>query len=91
MQPGLVASNSSSHGDGAMQSYMSAKNDLTITPEEAADTLIWLALAEVPGETTGEYFHNRDVIAASDAAIADDAAARLWQASEQLVARSLEK
>lgn len=61
------------------------------TGEEAADTLIWFALAEAPGETTGECFHNRDVIAASDAATDDDAVARLWQASEQLVARLLEE
>ena len=91
MHPGLVASNFSSHGDDAMQSYMSAKKDVAITPEEAADTLIWLASAEAPGAATGEYFHDRKVIAASDAATDDDAAARLWRASEQLVARSLEK
>ena len=86
MHPGLVASNFSSHGDDAMQSYMSAKKDIAIAPEEAADTLIWLASAEEPGETTGEYFQDRKVIPASDAATDDAAAARLWQASEQLVA-----
>jgi NAD(P)-dependent dehydrogenase (short-subunit alcohol dehydrogenase family) len=89
MHPGLVSSNFANHGDDAMQSYLQANSDTSISPRDAADTLIWLASAEQPGLTTGQYFHERTSIATSPAAKDAAAAKRLWLESEKLVGHSL--
>ena len=86
MHPGMVSSNFSSHGDDAMQQYMSAKSDNAISPAVAADTLIWLASADEAGATTGGYFFERTPIDPSPAGRDPEAARRLWQESEKLVA-----
>ena len=88
MHPGIVNSNFASHADEGTQRYFSGRNDLA-TPEDAADTLIWLATAAEPGESTGGYFHQRKPIAASAAATDASAASKLWQESEKLVAKAL--
>ncbi|MBB5686725.1 NAD(P)-dependent dehydrogenase (short-subunit alcohol dehydrogenase family) [Sphingobium boeckii] len=86
MHPGVVASNFASHCDAPMQAYMESLRDRSVTPEAAADTLIWLACAHEPGETTGGYYHERQWLMPSPAAQDDSAAHRLWELSETLVA-----
>ena len=85
MHPGVVDSNFVSHADAGMQQYMSTLK--AITPAEGADTLVWLATAEEPGQTSGRYFHNREAIPTSAAAQDDAVAERLWGESEKLIAR----
>jgi len=87
MHPGVVHSNFASHADAGMQAYIQTLEGAT--PEVAADTLVWLAVAEEPGATSGEYFHQRTSIPTSAAAQDDAAAERLWRESETLVARWL--
>ncbi|NML05790.1 SDR family NAD(P)-dependent oxidoreductase [Sphingomonas sp. G-3-2-10] len=86
MHPGVVDSNFASHCDGPMQAYMESIRDKANTPEQAADTLVWLANADEPGRSNGLYFHRREAIAPSPAALDDDAARRLWDVSERLTA-----
>ena len=50
MHPGIVDSNFASHGDAAMQSYLASKKDVSFTPAQGADTLVWLATAAEPGQ-----------------------------------------
>lgn len=88
MHPGIVASNFINHADDAMQSYLRTQDSLS--PAMAADTLIWLASAEEPGQSTGEYFFQRKSVATSPAAQDDDAAQRLWIESEKYVQQSLQ-
>ena len=85
MHPGVVASNFVSHAEEAMQQYMATLK--LVPPEEAADTLVWLATAEEPGQTSGGYYHQRKAVATSVPAQDDAAAERLWIESEALVAR----
>ena len=86
MHPGLVASNFASHGDAGMKAHMEASKDRAISPEQAADTLVWLATDPQPGRTNGLYFHERAAISPSAAALDDESAKRLWNVSEKLVA-----
>jgi NAD(P)-dependent dehydrogenase (short-subunit alcohol dehydrogenase family) len=86
MHPGVVDSNFASHCDAPMQAYMESIRDRSSSPEEAADTLIWLAAAEEPGRSTGLYFHRRQALPPSAAAQDDDAARRLWDVSDALTA-----
>jgi len=88
MHPGVVDSNFASHADSQMQRYMATLKDVSLSPEAAADTLVWLATAPEPGQITGGYYHNRTAIAPSPAAQDDAAAERLWIESEALIAKT---
>jgi hypothetical protein len=60
-----------------------------MSPEQGADTVLWLATAEEPGNSSGDYFHERRPRTPNpvveDAAYVD----RLWTASERLVQGAL--
>lgn len=86
MHPGVVASNFASHCDGPMRAYMESIVDRSVSPEAAAVTLVWLATDEEPGRSTGRYFHDRQELSPSPAALDDDTARRLWETSEAMVA-----
>jgi NAD(P)-dependent dehydrogenase (short-subunit alcohol dehydrogenase family) len=85
MHPGIVDSNFASHADAFMQNYMASLKNVSLTPDQAADTLVWLATASEPGCTTAGYYHQRALVAASAAAQDDAAAERLWEESEVLL------
>ena len=86
MHPGVVDSNFASHCEPAMQAYMDSIKHRSLTPEQAAETLVWLASADEPGRVTGRYWHQCAEVMPAAAALDDAAAARLWAASEALVA-----
>jgi NAD(P)-dependent dehydrogenase (short-subunit alcohol dehydrogenase family) len=86
MHPGVVDSNFTSHADASMQAYM---NTLDLRPPaEAADTLIWLATAEEPGRSSGNYYHLREAVATSAPSQDMELAERLWRESETLIDKS---
>lgn len=89
MHPGIVDSNFAARADDNMRAYLETRKAEAVTPREGADTLIWLAAAAEPGTTTGGYFHQRASMAVSKLGQDDEAAERLWVASEALVARAL--
>jgi NAD(P)-dependent dehydrogenase (short-subunit alcohol dehydrogenase family) len=86
MHPGVVGSNFANHAEPGMKSYMATLE--SFSPEVGADTLLWLATAPEAGRATGGYFHRREALTPSRAALDDEAAARLWAESESLVARA---
>ncbi|WP_295631681.1 SDR family NAD(P)-dependent oxidoreductase [Novosphingobium sp.] len=86
MHPGVVDSNFASHCEPAMQAYMESIKDRSLTPEQAAETLVWLASADEPGRVTGRYWHQCAEVTPASASLDDAAAARLWAVSEELVA-----
>jgi NAD(P)-dependent dehydrogenase (short-subunit alcohol dehydrogenase family) len=87
MEPGVVLdSNFISHADAAMQGYMATLADVAISSEEAAQTLIWLAISPEAGRSSGGYYHRCKPAATSLAAQDEIAADRLWQQSETLIA-----
>jgi len=54
------------------------------TPEQGADTLVWLATAPEVAGITGQYFEKRRAIPLSRDAADPDLAARMWLVSEEL-------
>jgi NAD(P)-dependent dehydrogenase (short-subunit alcohol dehydrogenase family) len=85
MHPGRIASNFASHGDEAMQSYMAHAD--TDAPDQPAKTLVWMATAPEAGRDGGRYFHDMAEVAPAPQALDDDAARRLWEASEAMLAK----
>jgi NAD(P)-dependent dehydrogenase (short-subunit alcohol dehydrogenase family) len=85
VHPGLVGTRFASRGDDAMQQHFAVNADKVISAREGADTLIWLATAREPGETTGGYFFQRAPGTVSPLGRDDAAAERLWIESDRLV------
>jgi NAD(P)-dependent dehydrogenase (short-subunit alcohol dehydrogenase family) len=59
-----------------------------LTPEEGADTQIWLATSEEVGGITGKYFVRRRETRSSDISYDKAAARRLWDVSARMVGLS---
>lgn len=84
MHPGAVATNFGASGTPQFQAHKDRTD--TISPEEGADTLIWLATAAEPGKANGLYYHQRQPAETTPLAQDDAVAERLWRESEALVA-----
>lgn len=83
MHPGRIKSNFANHGDDSMRSYM--ETNATTSPDEPARTLVWLATAPEAGRDAGRYFYEMQETAPAPQALDDDAARRLWEASEAML------
>jgi NAD(P)-dependent dehydrogenase (short-subunit alcohol dehydrogenase family) len=86
--PGTVASNFFSHTDADVQARYSNVELQGLTPEQGADTLLWLATADKPGRSSGGYFYQRAPRVANPLADDDAFVDRFWAVSEELVARA---
>ncbi len=85
MHPGVVASNFFTHGDDQMNSFSKDREDL-VTSEYPARTLVWMATAEEVGKDGGRYFHDLAEEEPAPHALDEEAAARLWQVTEERLA-----
>ena len=83
MHPGVVASNFASHGDQAMKSHMATAD--AVSPDEPAETLVWLATDPEAGRVPGRYFYRKAEEEPAPCALDDTAAARLWTQTEALL------
>jgi len=82
--PGFVASRFGDEAGGWIGWAFPFAKLAGLTPEKGADTLIWLASAPEVANASGAYFARRRIAEPSAAARDDNAAKRLWQASESL-------
>lgn len=85
MHPGIIASNFYSYGDESMKSHLDEKGGNP--PEHAARTIAWMATSPDCGEPGGRYFHEQAEAEAKPQARDDEAAKRLWEESEEILAR----
>jgi NAD(P)-dependent dehydrogenase (short-subunit alcohol dehydrogenase family) len=84
MHPGRVDSNFASHGDQAMKDYMASAD--TVSVDEPARTLVWMATAPECGAPGGRYFYDLEEIEPGPQALDGTAARQLWEESERLLA-----
>lgn len=87
LHPGAVASGFGRDEDtvGPEAILMALAQPFLITPMQGAGTSVFLAMSPEVGEISGEYFVRSKPSRPSKAARDDEAAARLWAVSEQLV------
>lgn len=83
MHPGRVASNFASHGDAQMRHHFDANG--TLTPDQPARTLFWLATSDEAGLPGGRYFHECAEAPTAAQALDDTAAERLWTETEAIL------
>jgi hypothetical protein len=60
------------------------------SPEEGAETVLYLATSPEVSGVTGEYFVDKEPVDAAPAAYDTETAQRLWAVSESLVGEALE-
>ena len=89
--PGGVATNIAKDGPALLKPIVNATlRRLFQSPEEAVGPVVYLCCAEEAGNTTGMYLHMMHRKRVSPDASDPDNGARLWKASEALVAKSRE-
>jgi NAD(P)-dependent dehydrogenase (short-subunit alcohol dehydrogenase family) len=84
LHPGFVATRFGHSTGGWTGRVLPFLQAFAISPEKGADTIVHLASSPEVAEVTGAYFVKRKVVEPSRAAQDDDAAKRLWEASEKL-------
>ncbi len=85
MHPGVVDTNFASHGSASVRAHLAAAD--TVSPDEPAETLVWLATGPEGGRDGGRYFYRKAEEVPADVARDDDSAARLWTESEKILAK----
>lgn len=85
--PGVVATNFAADSTSPFRhAYKTILNRFLLTPEQGADTLVWLATSK-PGEdwASGAYYARRALAKANKQAYDAGLARELWDRSEQMV------
>ena len=84
VHPGAVSTNFGMNNRGPITLLFRAFKPFMRTPEQGADTLIYLASSPEVEEVSGRYFGDRKVISSSEEPHDVSAQKRLWQESEEL-------
>jgi len=84
LHPGFVATRFGDQSGGILGSLMGPLKLFAISPQKGAETMIFLASAPEAAAPSGQYYDKCRVAVPTRAARDDEAAARLWQASEAL-------
>lgn len=85
VHPGVVDTNFPSGGGLLTQIGWLCAKPFTKTPEQGADTILWLA-TDGPRDPAGGYFEQRQPAQMTQAAQSNEGARRLWEISEKLTA-----
>jgi retinol dehydrogenase-12 len=85
LHPGFVASNFGRSNGGFFEPFFRLSQVAAISPQKGAETSIYLASSPEVEGVTGKYFARSKAVPSSALSYNVDVAARLWQASEELV------
>lgn len=86
LHPGVVASRFADEAGGWTAPLFKLVKRFAISPQQGADTMVWLASSPDVEGVTGHYFARRTLKPPSHAAQDEAAARRLWEISEKLAA-----
>jgi retinol dehydrogenase 14 len=84
LHPGSVGTNFGQNNRDAMALFFRTFKPFMRSPEQGADTLIWLASSPEVDGVSGKYFSDRKEIEAKKVAYDPAARRRLWEISEEL-------
>jgi retinol dehydrogenase 14 len=84
MHPGAVNTNFGKNNRGFTTLLFRAFKPFMRTPEQGADTLVYLTASPDVEGMTGKYLSDRKVMASSEESYDEDLRRRLWEASEEL-------
>jgi NAD(P)-dependent dehydrogenase (short-subunit alcohol dehydrogenase family) len=84
LHPGFVATNFGRNNRSLMAAFFRILQLAALSPEEGAETIIYLASSPEVKGITGEYFVKQKAVRSSQVSYNRDDAARLWQVSAEL-------
>lgn len=84
LHPGFVATRFGDQSGGVMSLAVRAAKTFAITPEQGAQTIVYLASSPEAAEITGGYFYKCHQATPTREAQNDDDARRLWEASARI-------
>jgi len=84
LHPGTVATGFGENNGAPMKLSMRIFHQFALTPEQGADTLVYLASSPEVEGITGKYWMNRKAISSSPESYDKEAQKRLWSISAQL-------
>ena len=84
LHPGLVNTGFAKNNGGLMRFAMRILASFSLTPEQGADTIIYLASSPDVEGVTGKYWDKRKAVKSIDASYDVSAQQRLWTVSQQL-------
>jgi retinol dehydrogenase 14 len=84
VHPGSVSTNFGQNNRGPMALFFRTFKPFMRSPEQGADTLVWLASSPEVDGISGKYFSDRKEIEAKKVAYERAARRRLWEISEEL-------
>ena len=84
LHPGTVATGFGENNGAPMKLSMRIFHQFALTPEQGADTLVYLASSPEVKGITGKYWMNRKAISSSPESYDEEAQKRLWSISAQL-------
>lgn len=85
LHPGFVATNFGHNGNGIGKWIIQLTQRNALTPEQGAQTSIYLASSPEVTGVSGAYFYDRRIVQPSKSAQDDEVARRLWDVSLDLV------
>jgi len=88
MHPGVVRSRFATNNGAMGRMQRQIMNLVSVSPEQGADTLLWLSHAAEAAASTGDYWVTRQRLSISRLARRDDLAAQLWNDSLPLTGLS---
>ncbi|MAG37314.1 MAG: short-chain dehydrogenase [Dehalococcoidia bacterium] len=84
VHPGFVATNIFRDAPLWMRAALGLVRPFILSPDQGADTVLYLATAPEVAEVSGRYFEKRKSVVSSVASRDADTARRLWEVSERL-------
>lgn len=84
LHPGMVATGFGRNNGGLARFVMNLLKPFSLTPEQGADTPIYLATSPEVEDVSGKYFENKEQKPSSSASMRREDQARLWAISEEL-------
>lgn len=84
LHPGFVATRFADESGGLISSFAGLAKLMAISPEDGADTIVYLASSPEVAGVSGQYFHKRRPVSPSPAALDRMAALELWKRSAAL-------
>jgi len=84
LHPGFVNTRFGDQNTGVGSMIFGFMKKFALSPEQGAETIVYLASSDVPAVVSGEYFYKCQVTAPTKAGQDDGAGKRLWEESEKL-------
>ncbi len=88
LHPGVIASNFAMDSTGIMNFIFRLARPFFMTPEQGAETSVYLAASEEASRYNGKYFKKKKVAAPTKLATSKYNATRLWEISEALTKKN---